>query len=239
MTGECAYCGRVRALTEEHAIPQWLESLCDAQGEYQRVIDGELVPSGYKRATRSVCVECHRWINHTYEEPVQPIITPLVLGEVAVISPSEQTVIAGWANKVALGQAIIDYEARRVRELCRDFKLSGVPSSRTVVALGAVPPVLNPRAVKWPNHPVVDEQPPDEAPDVPPSSIRQTVQALHVVMLVEHLPRNSLAKQVSDAHRLDPRLTLIWPLTGVDVTWPPPILFEEPLQIAFMSMRRR
>lgn len=236
MVGECGYCGQRRALTEEHVIPQWLEKLCDARGEYQQVVGNSLIPSGNKRSARCVCVECHRWINHTYEEPVQPIISPLVLGQARVISSAEQAVIAGWAEKVALGMGMIDWGVRRVRHLSNPFRRLGVPTSRTFVALGAVPPVLNPGNVQWPDHPVTKEEPVYEAPRLEPGGVQHTFQAVHLIMLVIHTATNSERQRVTKAYRLYPSLIRIWPSTGENVTWPPPGWFDEPLHIAFRAL---
>jgi hypothetical protein len=113
MARQCIFCGGAN-LTVEDAIPLWVSRLLlnegDRLGIYVHQRRGTEPPQTRDRRTgkrievrvKQVCGTCNNGWMSALEAQVQPILTPMLLGQSVTLSESAQRVIARWAVKTAV-----------------------------------------------------------------------------------------------------------------------------------------
>jgi len=91
---------------------------------------------GGSQTVRSVCATCNNGWMSDLETEAQPLLEPLLKGEIIRLSEPEQMIAATWAVKtvLVLGTTV---ENRVVAEFYKDFYSHRTPSEGTLVALAA------------------------------------------------------------------------------------------------------
>lgn len=87
--GECRLCGEVRQLTYEDVYPTWMRKFVrrNLMAADQRVPD---------KVTLRACNDCNRELGEKFENPVAPILKPLVAGQRVTLDPDELRTVASW-----------------------------------------------------------------------------------------------------------------------------------------------
>src|SRR4051794_39957465 len=95
LVGQCAICLTHGPLTDEDIYPQWLRRLSHDTG----------------RSTVPLCSSCNGKLGAMSQEPASRIVKAIIgaaQGEVVVLSPDQQVVLAGWAAQVGYLSALRD-----------------------------------------------------------------------------------------------------------------------------------
>jgi hypothetical protein len=105
----CAFCGVQGPLTGEHVFGDWLttiglnlEPVVQEAGPLNRIGRDLGTTPPFRQKVRDVCGECnHGWMSRL-EGVAKRVLTPLILGDLAQVEPSDQGAIAAWLQKTAL-----------------------------------------------------------------------------------------------------------------------------------------
>jgi hypothetical protein len=113
-TLSCIFCGRTPT-TKEHIFSEWIHKHLGQRGHnvaYKRISVQHLDRSDFIRDIRfpgqirdwqikCVCgndpKSCNNGWMRQLEEAADPVMTPLILGQSATLSPEDQKIIASWA----------------------------------------------------------------------------------------------------------------------------------------------
>jgi len=142
MARQCVYCDN-SGTTLEHAWPKWLLRWWNPSG--QPVPTQRATPDGTKPiggwnfgAIRTVCGPCNRWMQHTFEDHVAPLIKHLDDGPPeTTITPEQQRLLASWVFKTLLMlECTMPMGLDEMRPACRRFRSSGLPPDNVSIVMG-------------------------------------------------------------------------------------------------------
>lgn len=120
MPDPCAFCGSTEPLTREHVFGQWVSKIgLDLNPVQHRAGPlnglprdmGEQAP--FRQTVKSFCASCNNGWMSRLEVAAQRVLTPLILGGSATITPADQAVIATWVQKTALTAMLISSKEQR------------------------------------------------------------------------------------------------------------------------------
>ncbi len=107
----CIFCGQ-RPLTDEHVWPQWLSGVISLgkMVDVSRASGAEGVANTrqswtappFTTTVKRVCERCNTGWMSRLEDSAKPLLTPMISGQSAVLSPDDQRVVAIWAFKTIL-----------------------------------------------------------------------------------------------------------------------------------------
>jgi hypothetical protein len=110
---QCIFCGIARKMSKEHVVAQWMHPILPTSpiNKISAVEFKETNPAEWKqfstarqgnsfnKTTTKVCEVCNNGWMSLLEIEVRSIITPLILGQRASLSPEQQAVLARWGAK--------------------------------------------------------------------------------------------------------------------------------------------
>jgi hypothetical protein len=110
----CVFCGSEGSLTREHVLSDWLSKIGLADepvehfaGPLNRISKSMGVRKPFSSTVKSVCASCNNGWMSRLETLVQPVLTPIILGESARIAPADQAAVAMWLQKTALMSLLV------------------------------------------------------------------------------------------------------------------------------------
>src|SRR5690242_19960499 len=122
MPKHCSFCGQHNTPTDdEHVIPKWMARLYpDITWEIENQLTGYVRPSKkYVHLIVRFCKPCNGGWMHDLEDETIPILTPLIEGRRAVLSPEDQAIIKRW---FCLRAMVYDLHAAKRAPRPRYFK---------------------------------------------------------------------------------------------------------------------
>jgi hypothetical protein len=134
---ECAICGENEPGSKEDVLPNWLRKFAEAQSSENFVgIWGGPDYDAPRPGTilTRVGEPCNAWMNVAFEQPAQPLLEILMLGEAIHLSADDQRVLANWITKTALMTALHE-GATPPKQLLREWRQSGEPPKGSRVSL--------------------------------------------------------------------------------------------------------
>lgn len=231
----CILCDQRKRRSREDAVPLWVQKLLaeGTEGPYETVVDGVRTRTPSARVPRSVtrrpCIDCNGWMNRTFEQPAQPFVSRLILGETIDLDAADQRTVGTWCAKTLLMMRLTrsppkapphsapqfpEQEYRYLRE-------AGEPSERVRVWIGAyapketdvlVPHLLTPSPHR--NHLFNGA--------VQPS----TVQLKHLVVQLVFGEADAVRGFQSQPETLG-LLLPVWPAGSATITWPPRFVMDD------------
>src|SRR5687767_6494102 len=102
----CLFCNRNDSpLTREHVFPRWIVKEFSNADIWDNVNVG---PKPFKshheigQICKKVCKRCNTGWMCALESKARPVLSPLIRGSAAVLTPDEQALITRWFLKIAI-----------------------------------------------------------------------------------------------------------------------------------------
>lgn len=124
MARSCVFCGASGKMTAEHALPNWLTSM----GFAGRVGDGGTASGWLNRSphvreqgrplqitTKAVCAACNSGWMSELEQVARRVLSPIILGELGILSQKDCPALAIWALKTALVSMMVSSQQDRAQ----------------------------------------------------------------------------------------------------------------------------
>jgi len=218
----CLFCNDEGEVTQEHAPPKWTTKAFflrnpDLDPNGIRKVRGDLdFPSRhFSDWTDALCDSCRVWWNKTFEERAPPFIEPILFGEAVTVPEADVPLVATWIGYQSMIRAKFFQEppfGEFPSEGFRHIRLHGELPDDHVLWVGCrgheVTEVTPDRTVTpW-----------GFAPKSPGSR-----SVLFQLACRHHCgARNATAARHEG--EADQAVVRLWPWTGGDFTWPPPVL---------------
>lgn len=174
-----------------------------------------------------VCKNCNEALGRTIEEPVKPIIAPLIAGKSVTLTTADQGALAAWLFKIA---TLFRYLGQPSREATRqeldDLFLRRVPSTGTVIYVASY---TGKYRVKLVSYQVGLVRAQSTAEFMKLLKLREWDKAELATLVVGHFAAQ-IALYPADTHftygATGSLVRQIWPCHG-PVDWPPPMYVDD------------
>jgi hypothetical protein len=209
----CPICLTRRANTKEDILPQWVrEIVLKSFGPGK----GRQLPP---RIVMPMCDTCNGTLNGRFEIPARPILAPLFRGEIATLTPSQQSLASGWIIK---GELLMFFwrahehpehpHAETIRRIVVEMMECGLPPNQTTVRLGRVDPRENPRPAG-----TTDGLLPAAVPQSLMHSVSTTGPVFWEAAVGVEVELGAFIAAAEDGHHL----VRLWPPSVLPIKWPP------------------
>jgi hypothetical protein len=252
---QCAFCGRVGPLTQEHMWPDWLKTVFPDLGppthRFGLVGDDaswvEERRPAFSRRAKIVCAECNNGWKSRLEIAAAPLISPMLTAERKVtLNADEQATVALWVVKTAM-TIQLSHPTRRIIGIPNDHYRSvnrdRHPPETTQVWIGGCthddrPPNVPLALVgRCRIAPLSRFRPDDIAPEEPTRAAYSATMSLGnlAMQIFGHQYSNSRV-QLRYPELSGTALLQIWPIQTITVNWPGALTIDYPTFDALTSV---
>jgi hypothetical protein len=237
---QCLFCENY-ANSKEDTFPLWLLEVIGKRDDMVKAISG--LPKKIQKGSavlriRTVCDTCNGGWMSKLEQDVIPVLKPLLLDLSIQLSSDQQILLATWLIKTGMVlDSIHKHTHFYQREECKNLRKNRTLPTGTVTWIG--------RFFGNGKHAGLSDFSLDFAPHLKVANgcVITFILGRVIFQVLSVRPRPDYKERrfnaVSRSGRWDELLTQIWPNTGSQITWPPPLSFTLYSEFSVRSLINR